>query len=450
MKPQLRYFLIIVFACALTWAGNYQVIDDSLIYARYIRNALQGHGLVYNIGEHVNALTSPLYCYLLLAVAKVFGGKVLLASHIIFVATWLCACFTAERLIRFAGVLVAAYGYFYIVQGMETSLFLFMLALAVLFYRDQRWNWLPLVYALLVLTRFEGGLLALSLFTFQIYKKKMPSLSAWIPAAVVLVAYGSLNLYWYGHLLPSSAGAKFGQGMSGYWGRWPTAFLRIHGHLLRLWVFAPVLLAVFAARMQRKRWQSAPWQLPVALFLAGLLAFYVLFNLPDYPWYYAPFVFFALLYLCAITNWTTRKEMVFTGVAMLVCLSNAYILRASWKIHIPVFASDYERDYTQMDNWLQQHAPEGARIATPETGFIGWQLPNNYIIDTIGLTSPENAAHIAHREPGRWLAEDHADYVVVHQPAWPYETVVENAPEYIHLPVQFGRVTLYARAGLQR
>ncbi len=263
MKPQLRYFLIIVFACALTWAGNYQVIDDSLIYARYIRNALQGHGLVYNIGEHVNALTSPLYCYLLLAVAKVFGGKVLLASHIIFVATWLCACFTAERLIRFAGVLVAAYGYFYIVQGMETSLFLFMLA-------------------------------------------------------------------------------------------------------------------------------------------------------------------------------------------MLVCLSNAYILRASWKIHIPVFASDYERDYTQMDNWLQQHAPEGARIATPETGFIGWQLPNNYIIDTIGLTSPENAAHIAHREPGRWLAEDHADYVVVHQPAWPYETVVENAPEYIHLPVQFGRVTLYARAGLQR
>ncbi len=42
-----------------------------------------------------------------------------------------------------------------------------------------------------------------------------------------MVFYFMFNLYWYKTLLPQSATAKFGQGMSGNWGRWPTAFLRI-------------------------------------------------------------------------------------------------------------------------------------------------------------------------------------------------------------------------------
>ena len=46
-------------------------LDDALIYYRYIRNYLDGNGLVYNIGERFNALTSPLYTYLSLVLSSI-------------------------------------------------------------------------------------------------------------------------------------------------------------------------------------------------------------------------------------------------------------------------------------------------------------------------------------------------------------------------------------------
>ncbi len=232
-EKRLRYILIVIFVVVLTLASRHFVSDDSLIYARYARNAVAGRGLVFNINEHVNAMTSPVYCYLLLLVGLIFGN-VILASKIIFVLSLIAACLLAENLCRFAGVFVAAFGYFYIVQGLETSVFLMMLALACLLYHEERWNWLPTVYVLLALTRFEGALLGLLLFSAQLYRRKMPSPRSFIPAAAVALGYGALNLYWFGSLLPSSAGAKFGQGMSGYWGPWPTAFLHPHNQMVKL------------------------------------------------------------------------------------------------------------------------------------------------------------------------------------------------------------------------
>ena len=58
--------------------------EDGYVYARYVRNALNGLGLVFNAGEHVNALTSPLYSYLLLAVSWLLHGKVLLVNTVLF------------------------------------------------------------------------------------------------------------------------------------------------------------------------------------------------------------------------------------------------------------------------------------------------------------------------------------------------------------------------------
>src|SRR5579862_4635734 len=44
--------------------------DDVLIYARYARNFLAGFGLVYNPGELHNAVTSPLFVWLLIGAGR--------------------------------------------------------------------------------------------------------------------------------------------------------------------------------------------------------------------------------------------------------------------------------------------------------------------------------------------------------------------------------------------
>src|ERR1051326_8921364 len=46
-------------------------LDDALIYARYARNFLAGAGLVYNRGEIHNAVTSPLFIWLLVGADRI-------------------------------------------------------------------------------------------------------------------------------------------------------------------------------------------------------------------------------------------------------------------------------------------------------------------------------------------------------------------------------------------
>src|SRR3978361_1210781 len=77
---RLRIALVALLTVVLGYVFRSQQLDDALIYAKYIRNALLGQGLVFNPGEHVNALTSPLYAYAVLAGAWVAHGHVLVAT----------------------------------------------------------------------------------------------------------------------------------------------------------------------------------------------------------------------------------------------------------------------------------------------------------------------------------------------------------------------------------
>jgi arabinofuranosyltransferase len=443
MPRTLRYLLIVFFVAVLTWAGRNVMLDDTLIYARYIRNALDGYGLVFNVGEHVNALTSPLYCYLVLGASKLLGGQVLLAMRVLFVLFLLGAAFLAEELAPYAGMIVTAYAFFYSVEGMETPLFMLLLALAALLYREKRWTWLPLVYGLLVLTRVEGGILAGLLFGLQVYRRHASPWRAWIAPALLLACYAALNLHWYGQLLPSSAGAKLSQGFSGYWGPWPTAFLstfmlfRLEGVSASKAMEPLAVLAVVGIWLALRR--RLTWAPPVIGFAVILFAVCLLLNIPSYAWYYAPFIFFGAIFTAVAIPRGRVWAAVVAASTILLCIFNAHTLQRIGP----------DPGYVQVDRWLQQNARPGSRIAAIETGLIGWQLKDFYIIDVIGLTTPPNAVHIAQHEPGRWIAEDRADYIVVHRPAAVWEAVTLNTPGYTRVPEDFGAVELYARAGLQ-
>jgi len=50
-----------VFSAYLHLTGNVFAYDDSFITFRYVSNILEGHGLVYNVGQRVFGSTSPLY-----------------------------------------------------------------------------------------------------------------------------------------------------------------------------------------------------------------------------------------------------------------------------------------------------------------------------------------------------------------------------------------------------
>lgn len=139
------------------------MVDDGLIYARFFQNAFEGKGLVFNANETVNSLTSPLFSYVMLGTVWLLHGHVLLAEHLVFGIALFGACVLAESLIPYSGIAVAITAYFYSLMGMESSLFLLLIMMVAKAYTARRYEWLPLLVILTMLTRFEGGFLFLFL-----------------------------------------------------------------------------------------------------------------------------------------------------------------------------------------------------------------------------------------------------------------------------------------------
>jgi len=92
MPTRIKIPLLCLIVALLTYASRHFMIDDALIMARYVQNAVNGNGLVFNRGEYVNALTSPLFSYVLVGVSWLLQGNVLLAEYV-YLASQRVACY---------------------------------------------------------------------------------------------------------------------------------------------------------------------------------------------------------------------------------------------------------------------------------------------------------------------------------------------------------------------
>ncbi|MBW4037485.1 MAG: hypothetical protein HIU91_01185 [Acidobacteria bacterium] len=436
MSLRVRTLLVVCLVGILTYTSRHYVIDDALIYFRYMRNALDGLGLVFNPGEHINALTSPLYTYVLLLVSWMVRGDVHLAASLIFAITLMGACVLAERQSSYAGLVIASMGYFYSLVGMETPLLLFLLVLALALLLDDRVNWLPLVLILLLLTRAEAGAMIPACAIYMYRNKRWPSLLSYLPAVAIAVLYLIINHHFYGAYLPTSSTAKLDQARSGYWGRWPTAFL----HLRVLWTeskYAPYTMPFLgiAGAVGLYRTRRSMRTVVLLTFAAILICFYVGANIPNYHWYYAPLLFVLALY-AVVPFHESRRGEVFLALLIVAQGVTTVIVRRTPEAR--------RGNYQKAAEWLNEHASPSATVETAEIGEIGW-ASHRKVLDIIGLTEPKNAEHIAHRDVTSWLKEDRPDYVVVHRDPWVFERVAAHSPEYERVPFMSGDVYLLRR-----
>ena len=415
-------------------ASHFQ-LDDALIYARYTRNALHGMGLVFNPGEHVNALSSPLFSVLLLIVSWALHGNVLLAGYMLSAVFLAAACILAEDLAPWSGVLVAATGFFYLCIGMETSLFLFLILLTFTLYRRGKLDLVPTFALLTILTRFEGGLLAVVIAVDAWRTRRVPPLRAYLWPVILAVAYLAFNFHFYGVLLPSSAASKFSQGFSGYWGNWPRAFTHVKPLLSFFGYSVYVLpLAIILGIRGIRALRGTPMNRILLPFVWGLFAFYFLLNIPNYHWYDAPFIF--LLFVYALAGMPRTRT--------------AYVLLAAVIVHCAIAAAwnlgrmQPRKDYMAADHWINSHSAPNAKIAADEIGTIGWYT-DRYVDDMLGLTNPKNAMLLQHRDLYTWLEQDKPDYVIMHSPPAFGENAAIASPNYVFVPVHFGPITVMRR-----
>lgn len=119
----------------------FYTVDDSFIIARYARNVAEGHGLVFNIGDHQWGATTTLFPIMLapahwlgldvVTAAKTMGGIALLASCWLVVKT--VGRHTTPWLAVLAAVPIAGFTplVLWSVSGMETAVFFCLVTAAL-------------------------------------------------------------------------------------------------------------------------------------------------------------------------------------------------------------------------------------------------------------------------------------------------------------------------------
>ncbi|MDV7143504.1 hypothetical protein R3X27_12515 [Tropicimonas sp. TH_r6] len=248
--------LVFLALCALFWGF---VADDAYIVGRYARNAAAGHGLVYNLGEQVSALTSPLHALLETALASV-GLDPVRSYRVLAPLSVLAGWYVALRRVGLEGprlLLFTALSLFspflalWTVGGLETALLsclatLFVSRLVVLARAGQAgrysYSWLGLLAALMFLTRYDSVLVTapilLAILVVEFRRARL-----WVGAALCLALVASWLLFaalYYGDIFPTSFYIKFALG-----GRAPIDSLSA---LLNFAVLSGLLLIAFLVK----------------------------------------------------------------------------------------------------------------------------------------------------------------------------------------------------------
>ncbi len=215
--------------------------DDAFISFRYVRNLLEGHGLVFNPGEYVEGYSNFLWVLELAAIWGILGVRPEQA------APWLsvvCTATTIAAMLWWVGRMPgmrhrslvgwmalgllcssATFAVWTSGGGLETRQFTFFIVLAVVclgLYRDNRWGLLAasLSLAAAAYTRPEGPLLAVCCFGwFAVQRsrerRRLAGREFWsdcsyliAPFALLVAAHYLFRYSYYGEWLPNTYYAK--------------------------------------------------------------------------------------------------------------------------------------------------------------------------------------------------------------------------------------------------
>jgi hypothetical protein len=327
--------------------------------------------------------------------------------------------------------------FFYQCFGLETSLFLLLIISNVWLFLRRRLRGLAICAGLLLTTRSEGGLLIAALI-YVLWRDRALQWRQWpllIPLVAPTLCVSILNWRYFGHAAPHTLLAKFGQGMSGYWGRWPRAFLHIRYHADwywggKVWLILGVL---GLAAMGAARLRGSTLNRVALIFLGSYGLFFIAMNVPSYGWYYAVFYLFLFLYagVGAAHLIETSLRMKhgqpsrLSLVCSLACLAAVFgaLAREGWRTTRFSVPDAY---YPAAGQWIAAHTAPGASVAAAEIGTLGW-YSKRPIVDILGLVTPGNAEAVARRDLKSWLERSRPSYILIHEPPMVFESAAVEA-----------------------
>jgi arabinofuranosyltransferase len=432
---------VLGFSLALVYFFRKYLTDDAFISFRYLENFLNGHGLVYNIGERVWGYTNFLWTIILAPFVKLGFDPVLIsrilgiffnsASLVLVITFYSKSNLEIRKWGWAAGLLLASSGAFVVqsLSGLETSFFSFLVLLTARSYsiylqkkKTSQLYWIGILAAAAAMTRPEGYFIFGLLVLHFLYEFRTQGLFLWTSLRIPLLIFGafmSLFLTWaylyYSAFWPNSISAKVG--MSGE---------QILRGLHYLKVFAVVhpfpLLILLLSLLFFKRTEV------IHRFMIFLSLYFVFFNILvggdfmigyrlfhvmiTFSYLLLPFVFACLSERIRAFNWKAQSA-VYVLIAFILLVNLALSILDP---HIRYADSQYYvYNGIKVGKWMRENFEPGTLVATNNAGTIAFysRLP---IVDMMGL----NDKVIAHRKdmPKEWKGNEkgYGRYVLARKP----------------------------------
>lgn len=428
------------------WQFRHYWLDDPFISFRYAWNLVHGHGLTYNPGEHVEGFSNPSWTLLSagalaagldpVLVSKALGLSLHLA---LIVLVWSGARRRVPRCtpgaMRFADLvallpaalaaaLVATSGWtaLWALAGLETPLFAFALAAAVVAYSRERRTAAAALLLLAALTRLEGVVFGLA-FVVVLLREQGLSRQAKRSLLIFLVPFTAVllgRIAYYGHPLPNSYTDKTGLPLAAglhagtryltaslrtAWGApvglqplhqsvMPVLGLLVGTSLALLWGLARASTARGAARWLAAAfvwlvvaitvggggdWMPAARFLVPAVPLVALALGWALTALLDHR----PLLLASVHGIAAATG-----VVVSAAVVLMLAQGQQANVRAAVARYQPSGSPAVYRNprYVAMAAWLRENARPGDLVGIEEAGLIPYETPQLRYLDLFGLT----------------------------------------------------------------
>lgn len=472
-SPIVGVELLLLALCLHLWDARIleTQADDAYVSYRYAVNLVQGHGLVFNVGERVEGITNLLWT-LLLAAGEAFSVALPVMAHVLgavcgagmLILTFLlCRSQLNAQHAWLAGLATLALWtssafWVWVLSGLETSLFAMLVVAAFYAQSRHRYGWASIVCTLATLTRPEGLLVAVAIFGVQLWRQRsnpkafFATPANWLPMVFFgasLVALTAFRLAYYGAPLPNTFYAKVG-------GIPLSRGVAYVGEFFRdgaVWLLPAMAVLVWS---RIRKWPAPeyeddeePLEGMAAPFVFAVLfiayAIYVGGDVFPQSRFLLPVLPLLLVICCAGMSAAFAWRASLAGV-----LVTALVAATIW----PLIGLATTRESMKVRNWasnetvqaqadhLLQMQPPVKLVATVAIGRLGYfsGLP---ILDLLGLAD----AHIARAPISAALQRGEGVLLPGHQRSDP-QYVLDRKPDVIMIPQKTAEPGLYLPATL--
>ena len=426
-KPNIIYILIILL---LFFCGYYFFrLDDTFIFYKYAKNIAEGNGYVFNIGEKVNATTSPLYTLILALlywiIKPIYSDSFVVLGNLISISSILLILFSIKKIFNndeyfywFAAIFLAMpllkLGF-----GMETFLNLALIVFSVYLYTNEKILLASAFIGLSVLARFDSILFAGIVFLYYIFdRKKFPSIKIISAFLLVITPWFAFSKIYFGSFLPTTIGTKLAQNELGLFGGgliFLTNSVRVlpGGYLTLLTIISTISLSlIYLYKKKINIFRNKG--LLIILFWAFSLFFTYAFIIkaPPYQWYYTPFAIPISIILAITFSDLVKKSGLYKTIIALLFISACVL---PFKSLIEGYNPKY-LNFINAVTWLNNNAQENSILAVDDIGILGYYYHKGKIVDALGLINPEVSVHLKEKDYDWFLNHYKPDFIVHEYP----------------------------------